>query len=127
MIATTPPGDILRTITEHFQHAAEPLFNNCHIDSDFRMDVVFPGCFQSASFLNALLFSVVKTASRGECSRESLRLQSKVLFHLRKTVTTTDKDFSPSDVGTILILQGTAVRVRFLITDTTNKYIVPLE
>jgi hypothetical protein len=94
-----------------FQKATEPLFNSSPVDSDFRMDVVFPECLNAASFMNALLYSVVLMENKGRSTLESLRLHGMALQHLHHTMSSSKPNLTHSDVGAIMILQGVAVSV----------------
>lgn len=102
---------LLETLAEKvsafFQNAAEPLFNSSHVDTAFRMDVVFPACLTSATFMNALLYSIVQTANKGKLTSEGLCLLSKALKCLRQTVASSDS-LTHADIGAMMILQGVA-------------------
>jgi hypothetical protein len=98
----------LIAVIGYFQCAAEPLFNSNHVDAAFRMDVVFPECLIAPAFLNALLYSVIQTSSRGRFTSEGLQLQGKALQYLRQSVLTSKTGLSYSDIGAIMILHGVA-------------------
>lgn len=94
----------------YFQRAAEPLFNSSHVDSDFSMEAVFPGCLKATAFMNALLYSIVQAANFGHVSVEGLKLQGKALRHLSRSLTTPGSCPTYSDIGAMMVLQGVAVR-----------------
>lgn len=73
------------------------------------MDVVFPGCLTSVSFLNALIYSVVQAANSGNLSTEGLKLQGAAIRNLIGSMTTSKNGLGYSEIGAIMILQGVAV------------------
>ena len=95
--------------TDYFQRAAEPLFNSNPVDSNFCMEAVFPGCLAATAFVNALIYSIVYTANKGQVSVEGLRLQGKALQSLHNSFNLPGLNLSYSDIGAIMVLQGVAV------------------
>ena len=98
-----------RTTTAVFRHAAEPLFGVDHVDAHCRMDAIYPGCFTSPAFLNALLYSVVQTANKGMTTLDGLRLLGKALQSLGQSISSKG-GLHPAEFGAIMILQGVAYR-----------------
>ena len=94
----------LLLVTATFQHAAEPLFHVKHVDSDSRLDLVFPRSLECPAFLNPLLYSMVQTGNRGKTTVDGLRLRGKALHCLRCS-TFTDDGWGHADIGAILVLQ----------------------
>ncbi len=71
--------------------------------------MVFPGCFECPAFLNALLYSIVQMANRGQTTMEGLRLLGRALQNLGQCITS-GSGLRHSQIGAVMILQGVAYR-----------------
>ena len=100
-------------MTDAYRNAAEPLFDTNHVDSDLRVDAVFPGCLESTAFLNAMVYSIVQTTNEDRFTSEALRLKGKALECLRIATSSADQALTYSDIGAIMVLKGDAVSVKY--------------
>lgn len=97
--------------SEAFRHAAEPLFDTSHVDSSMNISSVFPTCFQSRAFFNALVYSVIQAFNCGKTTLEQLKQRSSTIAALQDAFLSTKSTLTTaSTVGAIMILRGTAYK-----------------
>lgn len=99
--------------TAYFRDAAEPLFSidlTSAGEVGFRMEDVFPGCLEDATFLDALLLAITLVATKGKPTVQSLGLQGRAIQSVRRKMLTSSENLQHPDVGAILLLQGVAYR-----------------
>jgi hypothetical protein len=89
------------------REAAEPIFDPSHVDSPRSITAVFPTCLEDAAFFNALVFSIVLTANRGQHTPELLRLKCRAIQVLNDSIV-----FGSSSVplAAVLIFRGAAYK-----------------
>jgi hypothetical protein len=92
--------------SDAFKHAAEPLFDTSHVDSQLNILEVFPTFVDDASLYNALIYATLQSHYRGVPSLETCQLQAQSIACINKSLV----DGEAPSVASILCLRGAAYK-----------------